>query len=218
MFFRCFSAFTSTFTLYRFTLRFRYCVVHGETRIQHPSCLYIPRSVERSPIFCLQGLCGWLINIAHSGILCDHVPDWNIDGSNVFSLAFWKATSKTFRALNSLHFSFALSRKYKSSIYYHNYFMSESPRRFLMQQPFTAYRAADVPVIWVAAWFTVSASFFLPFRELVSAQVLLWKPMTRLELITSTLQVWRSTIELHRLSRKASFGKNLPLLRFLIAH
>ena len=34
-------------TLYRFTLRFRYCVVHGETGIQHPSCLYIPRSVER---------------------------------------------------------------------------------------------------------------------------------------------------------------------------
>ena len=45
------------FTLYRFTLRFRYCVVHGETGIQYPSCLYIPRSVERSPIFCLQGLC-----------------------------------------------------------------------------------------------------------------------------------------------------------------
>ena len=92
-------------------------------------------------------LSGWLINIAHSDILCDHVPDFNIDGFNVFSLAFWKATSKTFRALNSLHFSFALSRKYKSSIYYHNYFMSESPRRFLLQQPFTAYRAADVPVI-----------------------------------------------------------------------
>jgi len=88
-----------------------------------------------------------VINIAHTGILCDHVPDFNIDGFNVFSLAFWKATSKTFRALNSLHFSFALSRKCKSSIYYHNYFMSESPRRFFLQQPFTAYRAADVPVI-----------------------------------------------------------------------
>ena len=127
-------------TLYRFTLRFRYCVVHGKTGIQHPSCLCIPRSVKR-----------WLINITHTDILCDHVPDFNIDGFNVFSLAFWKATSKTFRALNSLHFSFALSRKYKSSIYYHNYFMSESPRRFLMQQPFTAYRAADVPVIRVVA-------------------------------------------------------------------
>ena len=91
--------------------------------------------------------CAGLINIIHSDILCDHVPDFNIDGFNVFSLAFWKATSKTFRALNSLHFSFALSRKCKSSIYYHNYFMSESPRRFFLQQPFTAYRAADVPVI-----------------------------------------------------------------------
>ena len=52
---------------------------------------------------------------------------------------------------NSLHFSFALSRKYKSSIYYHSYFMSESPRRFLLQQPFTAYGAADVRAIWVVA-------------------------------------------------------------------
>ena len=73
--------------------------------------------------------CAGLINIIHSGILCDHVPDFNIDGIllrtcgmparliwflltwcwicrcdipaegfNVFSLAFWKATSKTFRA------------------------------------------------------------------------------------------------------------------------
>ena len=95
--------------------------------------------------------CAGLINIIHSDILCDHVPDFNIDGFNVFSLTFWKATSETFRALNSLHFSFALSRKYKSSIYYHNYFMSEYQRRFLLQQPFTAYSAADVPVIWVAA-------------------------------------------------------------------
>lgn len=92
-----------------------------------------------------------VINIAHLDILCDHVPDFNIDGFNVFSLTFWKATSKTFRALNSLHFSFALSRKCKSSIYYHNYFMSESPRRFFLQQPFTAYCAADVPVIRVVA-------------------------------------------------------------------
>lgn len=54
-------------TLYRFTLRFRYCVVHGETgRIRH-SCLYIPRSVAV------------VINIAHLGILCDHVPNFNID-------------------------------------------------------------------------------------------------------------------------------------------
>ena len=27
-----------------------------------------------------------VINIAHSDILCDHVPDFNIDGFNVFSL------------------------------------------------------------------------------------------------------------------------------------
>ena len=34
-------------SLNHFTLRFRFCVVHGATGIQHPSCLYIPRSVER---------------------------------------------------------------------------------------------------------------------------------------------------------------------------
>ena len=33
-----------------------------------PLCFYIPRSDVR-----------WLINIAHSDILCDHVPDFNID-------------------------------------------------------------------------------------------------------------------------------------------
>lgn len=44
---RCLHICILSHTLYRFTLRFRYCVVHGETRIQHPSCLYIPRSVER---------------------------------------------------------------------------------------------------------------------------------------------------------------------------
>ena len=99
-------------------------------------CFYI-----HYPSYVCKG-CARLINIIHSDILCDHVPDFNIDGFNVFSLAFWKATSKTFRALNSLHFSFALSRKYKSSIYYHNYFMSEYQRRFLSQQSFTAYRAA----------------------------------------------------------------------------
>ena len=49
-------------------------------------------------------LSGWLINIAHSDILCDHVPDFDIDGFNVFSLAFWKATSKTFRALKFFAF------------------------------------------------------------------------------------------------------------------
>lgn len=42
-----FSLLSTIFTLNRFTLRFRYCVVHGETGIQRPSCLYIPRSVER---------------------------------------------------------------------------------------------------------------------------------------------------------------------------
>ena len=93
------------------------------------------------PFYVCKG-CAGLINIIHSDILCDHVPDFNIDGFNVFSLAFWKATSKTFRALNSLHFSFALSRKYKSSIDCHNYFMSEYQRRFLSQQSFTSYRAA----------------------------------------------------------------------------
>lgn len=30
-----------------------------------------------------------VINIVHSGILCDHVPDFNIDGFNVFSLTSW---------------------------------------------------------------------------------------------------------------------------------
>lgn len=49
-------------------------------------------------------LSGWLINIAHSDILCDHVPDFNIDGFNVFSLTFWQATSKTFRALKFFAF------------------------------------------------------------------------------------------------------------------
>jgi len=29
-------------------------------------------------------LSGWLINIAHTGILCDHVPDFNIDFSSYF--------------------------------------------------------------------------------------------------------------------------------------
>ena len=57
----------------------------------------------RCPYFICKG-CAGLINIAHSGILCDHVPDWNIDGFNVFSLAFWKATSKTFRALKFFAF------------------------------------------------------------------------------------------------------------------
>ena len=70
-----FSLLSTIFTLNHFTLRFRYCVVHGETGRIRPSCLYIPRSVER-----------WLINIAYSDILCDHVPDFNIDGFNVFSL------------------------------------------------------------------------------------------------------------------------------------
>ena len=143
-----------------------------------------------------------LINIAHSDILCDHVPDFNIDGFNVFSLAFWKATSKTFRALNSLHFSFALSRKYKSSIYYHNYFMSEYQRRFLSQQPFTAYRAADVPVIRVVEIFVWNASFCLPFRELVSAQVSIRKPIDGFEPPAYRLQSDCTTIVLYRLSRK----------------
>lgn len=69
-------------TLYRFTLRFRYCVVHGETGIQHPSCLYIPRSVERSPIFCLQGLCRANQHLAFA-CLCDHVPTLNVDDSAI---------------------------------------------------------------------------------------------------------------------------------------
>ena len=63
-----FSLLSTIFTLNHFTLRFRFCVVHEETWRIRPSCLYIPRSVER-----------WLINIAHSDILCDHVPDFNID-------------------------------------------------------------------------------------------------------------------------------------------
>ena len=47
-------------TLNRFTLRFRFCVVRGETGRIRPSCLYIPRSVERLPILCLQGLCNFV--------------------------------------------------------------------------------------------------------------------------------------------------------------
>ena len=65
-------------TLYRFTLRFRYCVLHGETGIQHPSCLYIPRSVERSPIFCLQGLCRAKQHLVFA-CLCCHSPALNVD-------------------------------------------------------------------------------------------------------------------------------------------
>ena len=40
-----------------------------------------------------------------------------------------------------------------------------------LQQPFTAYRAADVPVIWIVAYLVQSASFCLPFLGWVSAQV-----------------------------------------------
>ena len=59
-----------------------------------------------------------------------------------FPWHFGKLPPKLSGRWNSLHFSFALSRKYKSSIYCHNYFMSEYQRRFLSQQSFTAYRAA----------------------------------------------------------------------------
>ena len=105
-----------------------------------PSCTNATPQITRQSVATLAERFKEIGN--HKPVIAMRKPD---------SLAFWKATSKTFRALNSLHFSFALSRKCKSSIYYHNYFMSESPRRFFLQQPFTAYSAADVRAIWVVA-------------------------------------------------------------------
>ena len=75
-----------------------------------------------------------------------------------------------------------------------------------MQQPFTAYRAADVPVIRVVAIFVWNASFCLPFRELVSAQVSIRKPIDGLEPPTYRLQGDCTAIVLYRLSR----GKAVP--------
>lgn len=43
-----------------------------------PLCASYPFEYYPPLIFCLQG-CVWLINISHSAILCDHVPDLNID-------------------------------------------------------------------------------------------------------------------------------------------
>ena len=43
-----------------------------------PLCASYPFEYYPPLIFCLQG-CVWLINIVHSDILCDHVPDFNID-------------------------------------------------------------------------------------------------------------------------------------------
>lgn len=87
-------------TLYRFTLRFRYCVVHGETGIQRPSCLYIPRSVER------------LLSLS---LIFSQPSEW-------WYLHRGSLTRRAFPLTDSIS-----------------------------QQPFTAYRAADVPVIWVVA-------------------------------------------------------------------
>ena len=48
-----------------------------------PLCASYPFEYYPPLIFCLQG-CVWLINIVHSDILCDHVPDLNIDFSSYF--------------------------------------------------------------------------------------------------------------------------------------
>ena len=64
----------------------------------------------------------------------------------------------------------------------------------ISQQPFTAYRAADVPVIWVVA-----------------------KPITWIEQVTYGVQIRYSTTELYRLSRGNSVPLYFPSVTVLFA-
>ena len=99
-----------------------------------------------------------LINIAHSGILCDHVPDWNIDGFNVFSLTSWivqwptaqtmcirfkkpflrladrqnnKLPLKTCRAWTSHPQALLLPYRFTYIQYHHNYFWANRKEVFI---------------------------------------------------------------------------------------
>ena len=58
-----------------------------------------------------------------------------------------------------------------TSLLFRGWLFLSLPFCVILQQPFTAYRAADVPVIWIVAYLVQSASFCLPFLGWVSAQV-----------------------------------------------